>query len=175
LGNIQEGTKFYKDGESWTLKAQGYDRDLYEADSFRIYRSYHDTYEYTRFELVSPQGITKILTGTAIYDFLDHVIFNPNAGFELGDRFEIKRAGLDPNLRGKLVEIDQNAEQWPYRIEGPDGNSSWFSVTELTKLHSVTSFERSGAAKQALQVQIEAKRAELEALEVALEVLEYAS
>ena len=105
----------------------------------------------------------------------NHLVYLSSSGFEIGDYFEIARTGLQPDLRGRLISIDENAERWPYRIADEDGNSASFSFYELTKIHSVISQTRAPKAIQTLKTQIELTKAELEALETALEVLQYAS
>jgi hypothetical protein len=97
------------------------------------------------------------------------------SGYEIGDYFEIKRTGLQPDLRGRLISVDENADRWPYRIADEDGNSASFAYYELTKIHSVISRTRAPQAIETLRSQIAITKAELEALETALEVLMYAS
>lgn len=105
----------------------------------------------------------------------DAVVYFTDSGLEIGDTVEIERSGLDPNLRGILVEVDEKAARWPYKVEALDGLSSeWFSVAELTKIHSIISRERAPQAIKVLRKTIEEKKDELKALETALEVLEYA-
>ena len=109
------------------------------------------------------------------YELYENLIFCPNSEFKVGDTMEIAREGLEPNLRGILLEINESAEMWPYRVGQQDGVSVWFGYKELTKIHSIISAQRSGKAKEVLKKQIAEARAELEALETALEILEYAS
>jgi hypothetical protein len=105
----------------------------------------------------------------------NHLVYQKTSGFEIGDYFEIKRTGLQPDLRGRLISIDEDADRWPYRIADEDGNSASFSYYELTKIHSVISQTRAPKAIETLQAQLVIARAEVEALETALEVLQYAS
>lgn len=117
----------------------------------------------------------EIVTYDSTYLLLRKIVFLENSGYEIGDYFEIKRTGLQPDLRGRLISIDENAGRWPYRIADEDGNSASFSYFELTKIHSVISQKRAPKAIETLKAQIVATKAELEALETALEVLQYAS
>jgi hypothetical protein len=117
-------------------------------------------------------GETEMVDAGRLYKGM---IYNPLREFEVGDTFEVAREGLEPNLRGVLVEVDPEADRWPYRLAGPDGAGTWFAWNELTKIHSVVSRERAPRAAELLRKQIAAKKEELEALETALEVLEYAS
>lgn len=113
--------------------------------------------------------------GYATETLMKHLVYLASSGFEVGDYFEIKRAGLQPDLRGRLISVDENADRWPYRIADEDGNSASFSYYELTKIHSVISQKRAPGAIETLTAQIKVTKAELEALETALEVLQYAS
>ncbi len=109
------------------------------------------------------------------YSLYENLIYTKDHGFNIGDTFEVEREGLEPNLRGRLLEIDAAAEMWPYKIGQEYGVSVWFGIKEIRKIHSVISQERAPKAKEVLKEQIARTRAELEALETALEVLEYAS
>ena len=117
----------------------------------------------------------EIVTYDSKYLLISKIVFLEKSGFEIGDYFEIKRTGLQPDLRGRLISIDENDDRWPYRIADESGNSASFSYFELTKIHSVISRQRAPKAIETLQVQLAIARAEVEALETALEVLQYAS
>jgi hypothetical protein len=120
-------------------------------------------------------GEVAVYDGWSVGTLLNTLIFKENSGFEIGDYFEIKRDGLQPDLRGRLISIDENDARWPYRVADESGNSATFSYYELTKIHSVISQKRAPKAIETLKSQIEIAKAELEALETALEVLMYAS
>lgn len=173
---LVEGMRFrFPDGKTtWTLTKKFTEMPDYSGMS----RSYYipSREEMSRFKLTPDNGgADQTYDGWSIHKVADGIIYHPEAGFSIGDYFEIKREGLEPDLRGRLLEIDPEAEFWPYRVGQADGPSVWFSWKELTKIHSVTSRDRAPKAKEVLKEQIARTRAELEALETALEVLEYAS
>lgn len=173
---LKEGMRFrFPDGKTtWTLTKKFTEMPDYSEMSM----SYHIPMkeEMERFRLTPDNGGTdQTYDGWSVHKVVDSIIYHPKAGFSIGDYFEIKREGLEPDLRGRLLEIDPEAEMWPYRVGQADGPSVWFSWKELTKIHSVVSRERSPKAVKSLKKQIAEKREELEALETALEVLEYAS
>lgn len=116
-----------------------------------------------------------VYDGWSVKKLLNALVYKENSGFEIGDYFEIARAGLEPNLRGRLISINEDAERWPYRVADEDGNSASFAFYELTKIHSVISQKRAPKAIETLKAQIKTTKDELEALETALEVLQYAS
>lgn len=164
---LQKGHRFWYDGRPATLVGKDH--------SFEGMYSSHITYTFTlRFD--DDKGGTRTLSEWSVpSDLYRSIVFTKDSGFELGDTLEIKRDGLEPNLRGKLLEINENAERYPYRVGQELGVSIWFSWHELTKIHSVVSYQRSPRAKEVLKKVIAEKREELEALETALEVLEYAT
>ena len=172
---LETGMRYrFKDSEvpmTFTLT-----RKYWEEPEYPEYLSYSSSEESQRVILTPDNGgSAKTFTGWELYKLTEGLIYHPSAGFNVGDYFEIKRDGLEPDLRGRLLEIDPESEMWPYRVGQPDGPSVWFAWHELTKIHSVISYKRAPKAKEVLKEQIARTRAELEALETALEVLEYAS
>jgi hypothetical protein len=165
---LQEGQRLWYDGRPATLVSKDY---IYD-DSFR----YSSRIEYTytvRFDDDKGEAVT--LSDSHGYALYEAIIYYEYSGFSIGDTLEIQRSGLEPNLRGRLLEVDENAERWPYRVGEVGSNSVWFSYAELTKIHSVTSRERAPRAQEVLTKRIAEVREELEALETALEVLGYAT
>lgn len=171
---LEEGMRFRfpNENKTWTLTRKYYEEYDYSGRSFYI----PTVGEMERVELKSDHEETMTYTGWNLHNLKGGLIYHPDSEYSVGDYFEIKRDGLEPDLRGRLLEINPDAEMWPYRVGHAETDvSAWFAWNELTKIHSVISAQRSGKAKAVLKKQIEEARAELEALETALEVLEYAS
>lgn len=174
---LKEGMRFrFPDGTTtWTLTRKYHE----EYDYSGFGRAYHipSMEEMQRVKLTPDNGgAVQTYDGWSLHKLKGGLIYHPNAKYSVGDYFEIKRDGLEPDLRGRLLEINPEAEMWPYRVGNPETDvSAWFAWHELTKIHSIISAQRSGKAKAVLKKQIDEARAELEALETALEVLEYAS
>jgi hypothetical protein len=178
---LKEGMRFrFPDATTtWTLTRKyfrEYDADHYGSGIDRYYIP-SSVEEMQRVDLTPDNGgAVKTYDGWNLHKLKQGLIYHPKSGYSVGDYFEIKRDGLEPDLRGRLLEIDPEAEMWPYRVGHAESDvSAWFAWSELTKIHSIISAQRSGKAKAALKKKIEEARAELEALETALEVLEYAS
>lgn len=165
---LEEGQRFWCIERPVTLVRKDYDFDDNSRWSTNVTCNY--TLEYN-----DRQGGWLTLSDYEAVVLLEGRVYAPNSGFLVGDTMEIKRDGLEPNIRGRLLEIDEQAERWPYRVGHDNGPSVWFSLGELTKIHSVTSRERSPRALEVLKKRITEAREELEALETALEVLEYAA
>ena len=162
--------RFHVEGTTWTYQGSRLDEEYYKTYTF----GNRESYQFHTF--VDKDGNTCTYDGWKATSMWTYLIYDPGNGWEVGDYFEIKRTGLDPDLRGRLVEIDAEADRWPYKIAGPEGSQPIaFGCKELTKIHSVTSFERAPKARAVLVKKIEEARAELEALETALEILDYAS
>lgn len=174
---LQEGMRYrFKDADrpvTFTLTRKYWAEDEYAYSPY----SHISSEDLLRVELTPENGGTKqTYDGWKIHQLVEGLIYHPKSGFKIGDTMEIAREGLEPNLRGRLLEIDESAEMWPYRVGHTEtGASVWFAWHELTKIHSIISAQRSGKAKEVLKKQIAEARAELEALETALEILEYAS
>lgn len=166
---LKVGQRFWVDGKAGTLLKRDAEWPEYDRDSYLSFRTEPD-YSWT---IQFDNGETKVYTQYT--PLVLGMTYNPDAGYKVGDTFEVEREGLEPNLRGRLLEIDPAAEMWPYKIGQEHGVSVWFGVKEIRKIHSVVSRERAPKATESLKKQIAEKREELEALETALEVLEYAS
>lgn len=105
------------------------------------------------------------------------LVYSKNV-FKLGDRVEVKLEDpmVDSFPRGKVIAIDPEHPETPYTVESLDGKlTSKFAAFEINKILTALSWERRGASKTALEKLVEEKRAELAALEIALEVLEFAA
>lgn len=174
---LAEGMRFrFADStRTWTLTRKYLEQPDYSGVAAAYYIPSRE--EMQRVTLTpDDDGEDQSYDGWSIYKMGSGLIYHPKAKFSIGDYFEIKRDGLEPDLRGRLLEIDPTAEMWPYRVGHTETNASaWFAWHELTKIHSVISRERSPRAKEVLKKKIAEARAELEALETALEVLEYTS
>lgn len=174
---LTEGMRFrFREGTTtWTLTKKYTDMPDFSGASMSYYIP--SMQEMQRVTLTPDNGgAVQTYDGWSTYKLTEGLIYHPEAKFSIGDYFEIKRDGLEPDLRGRLLEIDPTAEMWPYRVGHTETNASaWFAWHELTKIHSVISHARAPRAKEVLKKKIAEARAELEALETALEVLEYAS
>lgn len=168
---LLEGQRLWWDGRPAILLER--DINYHTSNNFNVYnQGYRITYT-VRFE--DAEGGSVSLSADSDYAMYRSIPYYEYSGFQIGDTMEIKRDGLEPNLRGRLLEIDKDAERYGYRVGEEGGTSIWFSFAELIKIHSVTSRERSPRAVEVLKKTIAEKREELEALETALEVLEYAT
>ena len=172
--SLKEGMRFRNDetGATWILTRKFFVEPDYNSGSVW---NLPGVEEMQRVEFTPDNGGSPVTyNGWSLHRITEGLIYHPEAEFGLGDYFEIKREGLDPDLRGTLVEVDEKADRWPYKIQGENGNSVWFAWYELTKIHSVVSRDRAPRAVKVLRKRIAETREELEALETALEVLEYA-
>lgn len=98
--------------------------------------------------------------------------------FKLGDRVEVKLEDpmVDTFPRGKVIAIDPEHPETPYTVTSLDGTiTSKFALYEINKILTALSWEKRGASKEALAKLVAEKRVELQALEIALEVLEFAA
>lgn len=106
-----------------------------------------------------------------------HLVYSKNV-FKLGDRVEVKLEDplVDSFPRGKVIAIDPEHPETPYTVESLDGKlTSKFAAFEINKILTALSWEKRGDSKAALEKLVAEKRAELTALEIALEVLEFAA
>lgn len=150
--------------------------DIDDGFGYRIPSSWYGGPDYIysiQFDKLDGKVVEDVKSTDSQYRLYDGLTFVKDSGYKIGETFEVEREGLEPNLRGRLLEIDETAEMWPYKIGQEGGVAVWFGYREIRKIHSVTSAERSPRAKEVLKAQIQLKREELEALETALEVLEY--
>lgn len=168
---------FLRGNGAATITGKDYYWPEVRHDGYLLPSSWYNEPEYTykfQYDKAGTQEVT-YKGDSKSEELFNGLTFVKDSGYKIGEVFEVEREGLDPNLRGQLLEIDEKAEMWPYRIGQEGGISIWFGFREIRKIHSVISAERSPRAKEIIKAQIELKKAELEALETALEVLEYAT
>lgn len=173
MSGIVKGMKFILDDRVGECIDVRHERPKSDSYGYALMGGYERYYKYDI--KMADNGEQVTFDGYTADRLLRRLVYLETSGYEVGDYFEIKRTGLQPDLRGRLISVDENADRWPYRIADEDGNSASFSYYELTKIHSVISQKRAPNAIESLKAQIALTKAELEALETALEVLQYAS
>lgn len=94
----------------------------------------------------------------------------------LGDHVVIKIDDplVDNPPRGKIIEIDDKASEFPYKVLSLDNTlTGYFNCRGINKLMTALSYEKVGESVKIMRELVEQKKSELVALEIALEVLEF--
>lgn len=159
---LSEGDRLKYNDEYLTLTDYEYSRDRF---------AYSNGYWKVKYD----DGRTSQIESWYLHE--RHLVYSENV-FKLGDRVEVKLEDpmIDSFPRGKIVAIDKNHAETPYTVESLDGKlTSKFAAFEINKILTALSWEKRGDSREAIQKLVNEKRAELQALEIALEVLEFAA
>jgi hypothetical protein len=160
---LSEGDRLKVNGEYLTLVEYDYNSDRFSWSNDGYWNVKYDD---GRTERLTAWGLHR---GNLVYD---------KEALKLGDRVEVKLEDpmVDSFPRGKIIAIDPEHAETPYTVESLDGKlTTKFAAFEINKILTALSWEKRGDSKKALEKLVAEKRAELQALEIALEVLEFAA